>query len=64
MIRSIASKEGFTFDETLTGFKWIGNRAIDVLETGTQVIFCFEESIGFMAGANVLDKEKKTSFLN
>lgn len=29
----MAEKEGFRFEETLTGFKWMGNRA-------EQVLFC------------------------
>jgi len=34
--------------ETLTGFKWIGNKAIDLEKEGYQVIFAYEEAIGFL----------------
>lgn len=32
--------------ETLPGFKWIGNRIQQLTEAGNEVIFSFEESIG------------------
>lgn len=32
--------------ETLTGFKWMGNRAKDLLDQGNTVLFAFEEAIG------------------
>lgn len=32
--------------ETLPGFKWIGNRIHELSKTGNSVIFAFEESIG------------------
>lgn len=32
--------------ETLTGFKWMGNRAKDLLDQGKAVLFAFEEAIG------------------
>ena len=50
MIKRIAEKEGFLFEETLTGFKWLGNKAIELEKQGTQVLFAFEEAIGFMVG--------------
>ena len=48
MIGSIASKLGFHFEDTLTGFKWIGNKAIDLESEGHVVPFAYEEAIGFM----------------
>lgn len=48
MIGSIASKLGFHFEDTLTGFKWIGNKAIDLEREGHVVPFAYEEAIGFM----------------
>lgn len=32
--------------ETLTGFKWMGNRAKDLMDQGNAVLFAFEEAIG------------------
>ncbi|XP_043190190.1 phosphoglucomutase-2-like [Amphibalanus amphitrite] len=57
ILRSIAEKEGFHFEETLTGFKWMGNRAEQLMLQGKKVLFAFEEAIGFMCGTTVLDKD-------
>ncbi|XP_028830984.1 phosphopentomutase [Denticeps clupeoides] len=57
ILRAIALKEGFHFEETLTGFKWMGNRAKDLLEQGKKVLFAFEEAIGYMCSPAVLDKD-------
>ena len=43
--------------ETLTGFKWMGNRAHELLQQGHEVLFAFEEAIGYMCGCRVLDKD-------
>lgn len=32
--------------ETLTGFKWMGNLACDLMAQGKTVLFSFEEAIG------------------
>uniref|UniRef100_A0A1X7TL90 Death domain-containing protein n=1 Tax=Amphimedon queenslandica TaxID=400682 RepID=A0A1X7TL90_AMPQE len=45
------------FDETLTGFKWMGNLSHTLLEKGEEVLFAFEEAIGFMFGTAVLDED-------
>ena len=57
IIRSMALKEGFRFEETLTGFKWMGNRFIELTAAGYDVIFVYEEAIGFMYGSVVYDKD-------
>lgn len=57
ILRAIAIKEGFHFEETLTGFKWMGNRARDLLDRGKSVLFAFEEAIGYMCSPSVLDKD-------
>jgi len=57
IIKTMADKEGFYFDETLTGFKWLGNRAITLIQQGYYVIFAFEEAIGFMVGTTTFDKD-------
>lgn len=41
----------------MTGFKWMGNRAYQLLKEGKEVLFAFEEAIGFMCGNAVLDKD-------
>jgi phosphomannomutase len=58
MIKAMAEKEGFQYHETLTGFKWIGNKAVELSEKGVNVLFGYEEAIGFMVGhCNCLDKD-------
>ncbi|KAG8544634.1 hypothetical protein GDO81_022149 [Engystomops pustulosus] len=57
ILRAIASKEGFQYEETLPGFKWIGNRVKTLQEQNKTVLFAFEESIGYMCGTAVLDKD-------
>jgi phosphomannomutase len=57
ILRSMAQKEGFQFEETLTGFKWIGNRADELLKQGKQFLFGYEVEIGFLVGDISLDKD-------
>ncbi|XP_008197604.2 phosphopentomutase [Tribolium castaneum] len=57
ILRSMSRKEGFNFIETLTGFKWMGNKSYELLKQGKKVIFAFEEAIGFCCGTAVLDKD-------
>ncbi|XP_038255380.1 phosphoglucomutase-2 isoform X2 [Dermochelys coriacea] len=57
ILRAIALKEGFHFEETLTGFKWMGNRAKQLAVQGKTVLFAFEEAIGYMCSPLVLDKD-------
>ncbi|KAG2230169.1 hypothetical protein INT48_003474 [Thamnidium elegans] len=49
--------EGFKFVDTLTGFKWIGNTAMDLEKQGLSVVFSYEEAIGFTIGDIVKDKD-------
>lgn len=48
ILDSMANIEGFNFIDTLTGFKWIGNKAIALKDQGYDVPFAYEEAIGFM----------------
>ncbi|KAJ3353352.1 Phosphoglucomutase-2 [Allomyces javanicus] len=59
MIKQMAHDEGVEFEETLTGFKWLGNRAIAMETEGRadKVFFAFEQAIGFMCGDAVRDKD-------
>lgn len=42
----MASVDGFHFEETLTGFKWMGNRIVDLKAKGMSPLFAYEEAIG------------------
>ncbi|EGD74895.1 hypothetical protein PTSG_07123 [Salpingoeca rosetta] len=57
MLGTMAAAEGFNFVETLTGFKWMGNKARDLQQEGKTVLFSFEEAIGFCIGTTVVDKD-------
>ncbi|CAE6335727.1 unnamed protein product [Rhizoctonia solani] len=57
LIGAMAAKEGFKFVESLTGFKYIGNAARTLEAEGYNVLFGYEEAIGFMLGEEVRDKD-------
>eukprot|EP01114_Cavostelium_apophysatum_P020958 TRINITY_DN7176_c0_g1_i1.p1 TRINITY_DN7176_c0_g1~~TRINITY_DN7176_c0_g1_i1.p1 ORF type:complete len:607 (-),score=197.81 TRINITY_DN7176_c0_g1_i1:64-1842(-) len=57
MLKALAAKEGLYYDETLTGFKWLGNRAEELKKQGYTFLFAFEEAIGFMVSDICLDKD-------
>ncbi|XP_068561291.1 glucose 1,6-bisphosphate synthase [Cebidichthys violaceus] len=61
ILQTFARIEGFHFEETLPGFKWIGNRIYELSKTGNNVIFAFEESIGFLCGGLVPEKDGVSS---
>jgi phosphomannomutase len=46
MLGAMAAMEGFHWEQTLTGFKWLGNRALQLEAQGLTVLFAFEEAIG------------------
>lgn len=48
ILKAMAAVDGFHYVDTLTGFKWIGNKAIDLEKEGYSVPFGYEEAIGFM----------------
>ncbi|KAF8059165.1 PGM2 [Scenedesmus sp. PABB004] len=54
---AMAAAEGFGFEQTLTGFKWLGNVAQARRAEGRTVLFAFEEAIGFMFPATNMDKD-------
>ena len=60
-LKAMADAEGFRYEETLTGFKWIGNRALDMVAEGFTVLFSFEEAIGFCVGSTNVDKDGLSS---
>ena len=41
----------------MTGFKWMGNKSHELISQGKDVLFAFEEAIGYMFGDTVLDKD-------
>jgi len=61
MLAAIAETEGFYFEDTLTGFKWIGSRAVELRKEGYKTLFAYEEAIGFCCGDIVADKDGLTA---
>lgn len=61
MTQGIASFHNCRWEETLTGFKWIMNKTIDLEASGYSTIFSYEEAIGFCIGDLVRDKDGVTA---
>ena len=58
MLGAIAAANKVRYAETLTGFKWIANRALELeKETGTVFVFGYEEALGYTIGQVVRDKD-------
>ncbi len=57
MLKAIAAAEGITYSDTLTGFKWIGNRALELKAQGMSVLFSYEEALGYCTGDILCDKD-------
>jgi phosphomannomutase len=58
MLGTIARRLGVRYEETLTGFKWIANRALELeRETGARFVFGYEEALGYTVGSLVRDKD-------
>lgn len=42
ILQTIGQREGFLFEETLTGFKWMANRGLQLQKEGYKILFAFE----------------------
>ncbi len=56
-LAGIAKKLGARFETTLTGFKWLANRAMDLQKEGYTHVFAYEEALGYTAYDLVRDKD-------
>lgn len=61
MLEKMAVSEGARFQETLTGFKWMGNVARDLEGSGMSVPFAYEEALGYMFPSVCYDKDGITA---
>lgn len=59
----IAKAHGARWEPTLTGFKWIANRAIELQKQKIEMVLGLEEALGYSAGALVRDKDGVSSAL-
>jgi len=58
LLSFLAQQTGADYRETLTGFKWIGNAAIDYEQkTGGRFLMGYEEALGYSIGPLVRDKD-------
>ena len=58
MLGAIAEARGARFEQTLTGFKWIWNAALDLeAQAGVRFAFGYEEALGYSVGRIVRDKD-------
>ena len=58
MLRTIAESYGARFEQTLTGFKWVWNAALQLREQeDLHFVFGFEEALGYSAEDIVRDKD-------
>jgi phosphomannomutase len=58
MLSHVAAAYGARFVQTLTGFKWIWNAALDIQDEGAgNFVFGYEEALGYSVGPAVRDKD-------
>ncbi len=58
LLSFLARKVGADYRETLTGFKWIGNAAMDYERShGGRFVMGYEEALGYSVGPLVRDKD-------
>lgn len=57
LLAQISRREGFNFKETLTGFKNLGNEALNLEKEGYKVLFAYEEALGYMFETGIFDKD-------
>eukprot|EP00921_Rhytidocystis_pertsovi_P014033 GHVQ01022857.1.p1 GENE.GHVQ01022857.1~~GHVQ01022857.1.p1 ORF type:complete len:656 (-),score=100.26 GHVQ01022857.1:545-2512(-) len=63
MLQKLAEVEGVQYEETLTGFKWIMNKAVQRAQcpvAGQEEavpVFSYEEALGYACGMTVRDKD-------
>ncbi|PHJ20324.1 glucosephosphate-mutase gpm2 [Cystoisospora suis] len=57
MLEKIAKDNGCVFAETMTGFKWMENRAIELMAVGYTPVIVYEEALGYALSQHVRDKD-------
>ena len=63
MLRPVAAAHGARWEQTLTGHKWIQNRALELAREGFVYVFGYEESLGYAPSLAVRDKDGISSAL-
>ncbi|MDN3611994.1 phospho-sugar mutase [Vibrio ostreicida] len=57
LLQKIAQAHGAEYYQTLTGFKWLTNVAMDKQSDGNVFLFAYEEALGYTIGNKVWDKD-------
>lgn len=63
MLGPVAASHGALWEQTLTGHKWIQNRAIELEQEGFAYVFGYEEALGYAPSKLVRDKDGISSAL-
>ena len=63
MLGAIAVAAGADYFETLTGFKWLANVAMQHEDDDRQFLFAYEEALGYAIGRLVRDKDGLSALL-
>ncbi|WP_028112512.1 phospho-sugar mutase [Ferrimonas kyonanensis] len=57
LLQRIAKAAGARYYQTLTGFKWLTNIAMEQQSDAHQFLFAYEEALGYTVGSEVWDKD-------
>lgn len=63
MLGLVAAAHGARWEQTLTGHKWIQNRALELAREGSVCLFGYEEALGYAPSPAVRDKDGISSAL-
>jgi len=63
MLGLVAASHGARWEQTLTGHKWIQNRALELEREGQTYVFGYEEALGYAPSTLVHDKDGISSAL-
>ncbi|MDO6706805.1 phospho-sugar mutase [Photobacterium sp. 1_MG-2023] len=63
LLQKIATAVGAEYFQTLTGFKWLTNVAMQKQSDSKQFLFAYEEALGYTVGNMVWDKDGLTALL-
>ena len=57
LLLKIAERFGAYCEQTLTGFKWMGNKQEELEKAGFEPMITYEEAIGYAVGGALRDKD-------
>ncbi|KMV31852.1 phosphoglucomutase [Photobacterium swingsii] len=63
LLEKIAQAHQANFYQTLTGFKWLTNVAMQKQTDTSQFLFAYEEALGYTVGSKVWDKDGLTALV-